>query len=99
MKEIKRTHCMDCNAEGPSTHYFFGSRCPTCHDAFQEKLQAERVARWAEEKRQRERHRCGKDIPDAADTCPECCEHEFDSSEGGYCLNCDGHVSDHGRYA
>jgi hypothetical protein len=25
---------------------------------------------------------------DADEKCQECCEHEFDSSEGGMCLNC-----------
>lgn len=26
---------------------------------------------------------------DLDEKCQECCQHEFDSSEGGMCLNCD----------
>lgn len=26
--------------------------------------------------------------------CTKCCDHEFDSSEGGYCLNCEKHATD-----
>lgn len=31
---------------------------------------------------------CGVNIESSFDTCPSCCEHEFDPDEGYHCLNC-----------
>jgi len=31
---------------------------------------------------------CGKEISRFSSSCRECCEHEFDASEGYTCLNC-----------
>lgn len=37
---------------------------------------------------------CTKRNPCGEELCKTCCPHEFDSSEGGYCLNCETHQSE-----
>jgi len=40
-------------------------------------------------------YECGEDgKPCDEEGCQECCPHEFDSSEGGYCCECDKHITD-----
>lgn len=90
-----RRWCVDCGPFGrvPVVHYTWKSRCNVCSDHFQRQLHAKRVQE-EQERRARLQAHIEANCPDDGEVCSSCCEHEFDSSEGGYCLNCDSHWSD-----
>ena len=62
-------------------------RCAPCSDVRHKQIYAHRRIEEEQEKRALAEHRAAG-CPDDGLFCPECCEHEFDASEGGMCLNC-----------
>jgi hypothetical protein len=75
------------------SHWGMGAvRCQACGDAFDAKIHEERKAESAREAERLCAHHLARQAngacPDDGVSCPECCEHEFDPSEGNMCLNC-----------
>lgn len=67
-------------------------RCEPC-DADQRALVQDKRRREFEAERARLKAHCDAreaagSCPDDGEVCSECCEHEFDPSEGMMCLNC-----------
>ena len=74
--------CVDCRKKAV-VFYGVGQRCQHHADIFDEALYQKRKEEWKAECEARAAHVCGED----EFSCRDCCEHQFDLSEGGYCIN------------
>lgn len=85
--------CDDCKRVPPVVTWGLGTvRCQACSDAWAEKVRAENQARFEAERKAYFEHVKVRDetgeCPDDGELCNDCCDHEYDSSEGYTCLNC-----------
>lgn len=93
MNLIDRSRCYSCGSAEVTTHWVLpGSQCQPCADIKQAKINADRKAREEKEFAAYKAHAFRREedgqCPDDGEVCNECCEHEYDASEGFMCLNC-----------
>jgi hypothetical protein len=92
--------CRDCDRWNATVVYAMGEkRCTVCAAKFSAEVAIRRATALEKERLRLQAHllRLEADghCPDDGVVCEACCEHEFDSSEGGYCINgCEKHVTD-----
>lgn len=81
-----------CDYQGHSHWVNGATRCGPCGEAFKEEIRIKRQREREDELAALAAHQYKADLdghcPDDGVTCEACCCHEFDSSEGGMCLNC-----------
>lgn len=96
---INPNTCHICN-KGPAVSIWgLGTaRCRPCTDDWSNQVQQKRQLQHDAEHRAYTAHTASREehgeCPDDGVVCSECCFHEFDWSEGGFCLNCNVHQFD-----
>lgn len=87
MTDFKEAPCTDCgDVKQPDQWGYFQYRCMPCHGRFHTALHAKRLAD-AETERLAHAVHVANGCPDDGLVCPSCCDHEFDTEEGGYCIH------------
>lgn len=90
---IRQELCNDCQAKKATVFYGLGERCDDCAEMFSDKIWRLNQERHLAECEARAKHICGDGNDEIA--CNNCCDHEFDMDEGGYCINgCEKHYTD-----
>jgi hypothetical protein len=90
---LRTPYCIDCGSPDVKVHWGGGGRCQKCSDRFSAEVQAKRKREFEDECARKKLHAYKRDVdghcPDDGEVCPDCCEHEFDWSEGGMCIICE----------
>lgn len=98
MDLTKIPYCIDCGSSERAVYWGGGPRCQKCSDKFSEEVRIKRELQFKQERAAYDAHiyhaKHEGECPDDGVVCKSCCEHEFDDSEGGYCLNCEAHATD-----